>query len=119
MSSETSSECPAVIYTTVTKEDAPIGGLWSAQPFAMRHVAWVSLDDYEEVRAALQMTAGCLSSLTGNAMEEGRVITFTGADAHLGIVTLGEVLDKADRALGLAALALAFDKKNADGSTER
>lgn len=37
----------AVIYTECTKEDDPIGGTWSAQPFAMRHVAWVPSEDFD------------------------------------------------------------------------
>lgn len=37
----------AVIYTEITKEDDPIGGIWSAEPFAFRHVAWVTADDFD------------------------------------------------------------------------
>lgn len=37
----------AVIYTEMTKETDPIGGIWSAAPFAFRHVSWVPSDDYD------------------------------------------------------------------------
>ena len=39
----------AVIYTEMTKETDPIGGIWSAEPFAMTHVAWVTAEDFDAV----------------------------------------------------------------------
>lgn len=44
----------AVIFTEITKEDDPIGGIWSAKPFAMTHVEWVPRLDHEEQTEALR-----------------------------------------------------------------
>lgn len=43
----------AVIYTEITKESDPIGGIWSAAPFAFRHVAWVPADEFDAAMATI------------------------------------------------------------------
>lgn len=54
----------AVIYTEITKEDDPIGGIWSAQPFAMTHVEWVpALDHEERVKTILLEVEGYVQTI--------------------------------------------------------
>lgn len=57
----------AVIYTEITKEDDPIGGIWSAEPFAMTHVAWVPAEDFD---AALETISEINAAAARGQLEE-------------------------------------------------
>lgn len=65
----------AVIYTECTKEDDPIGGIWSAQPFAMRHVAWVPSEDFD---AAMETIRQINAAAESGDLDEVRFLAARG-----------------------------------------
>lgn len=55
----------------------------------------------EELETALQLATGAIAALMAELnMPEYRRVRFIGRWAHLGTITLDDVLDRADEALG-------------------